>query len=62
MKCAVPGCPNSSEGGSFVEDICAPCHEMFRNRIIHHRIAPRILDGLKEDLRSRGIRISKDAD
>jgi len=35
-KCIVKGCENYHGQGTFIGDLCAPCHEMITTGIIHH--------------------------
>ena len=35
-KCLVKGCGNYSDGGTFIGDLCAPCHRMITTGVVHH--------------------------
>ncbi|QIG71619.1 hypothetical protein EVB94_148 [Rhizobium phage RHph_TM40] len=35
-KCLVKGCMNESDQGTFIGDLCLPCHDMITTGKIHH--------------------------
>jgi hypothetical protein len=36
-KCLTLGCENRYGEGTFVGDLCSPCHEMITTGRVHHR-------------------------
>lgn len=35
MKCLVKGCKNNSEAGTFIGELCTPCHQMITTGDVH---------------------------
>jgi hypothetical protein len=35
-KCLVRGCLNHSDAGTFIGDLCEPCHRMLTTGDVHH--------------------------
>lgn len=49
-RCLVHGCPNDSDAGGFVGDLCAPCHDMITTGVVGHgeTFVHKMRDALKE--------------
>lgn len=49
-KCLVSGCPNVAGQGTFIGQLCAPCHEMLRTGKVHPKTHSFIADLLRKTL------------
>lgn len=62
MKCIVAGCPNDSDQGKFVGELCSPCHKMLETGVVHpstHSFIAgmeREIDHLKKELKAANVR------
>jgi len=52
-KCLVKGCENERGQGTFVGDLCKPCHEMLTTGRIHPNNGTFVGDLLRETKRTR---------
>ena len=42
IHCIVPGCPNTSEQGSFEGNLCMPCYKCIKDRVYTNSTVDRL--------------------